>query len=127
MLPGAVEEPLRLHLDRVRTVHQRDLNAGLGRVQLPGALARKYPNADREWSWQWVFPASKICTDPRFGPPQRFHLHESVPQRAIHDAARKARINKPVGPTPCAIVSRRTSSKPATTSARSRSCWAIGT
>jgi integron integrase len=98
MLPGAVEEHLRMHLDRVRGVHERDLKAGLGRVQLTDALARKYPNADREWSWQWVFPSSKICTDPRFGPPQRFHLHESVPQRAVHDAARKAGIAKPVGP-----------------------------
>jgi hypothetical protein len=80
MLPGAVENPLRAHLDRVRAVHQRDLKAGLGCVQLPKALARKYPNANREWSWQWVFPASEICapplklrsaggTDPRFGPP----------------------------------------------------------
>ncbi len=98
MLPGAVEEHLRTHLDRVRAVHQRDIKAGCGRVQIPDALARKYPNADREWSWQWVFPAARICTDPRFGSPQRFHLHESVLQRAVHDAARKAGIAKPVGP-----------------------------
>ncbi len=98
MLPGAVTDPLVRHLARVRDIHGRDLKAGLGRVQLPATLARKYPNADREWGWQWVFPASRICTDPRFGPPQRFHLHESVPQRAIHGAARKAAIAKPVGP-----------------------------
>jgi integron integrase len=98
MLPGAVEEHLRTHLDRVRGVHERDLKAGCGHVQLPDALARKYPNADREWIWQWVFPASRICTDPRFGPPQRFHLHESVLQRAVHDAARGVGIAKPVGP-----------------------------
>ncbi len=98
MLPGAVEEHLRTHLERVRAVHQRDVQAGCGRVQLPDALARKYPNADGEWSWQWVFPAARICTDPRFGSPQRFHLHESVLQRAVHDAARRAGIAKPVGP-----------------------------
>ena len=98
MLPGAVEDPLRVHLDRVRVVHERDLKSGFGHVQLPDALARKYPNADREWSWQWVFPASRICKDARFGPPQRFHLHESVLQRAVHDAARKVGIAKPVGP-----------------------------
>jgi integron integrase len=98
MLPGAVEERLRAHLDRVRAVHQRDIKAGCGRVQLPDALARKYPNADREWSWQWVFPAARICTAPRFGSPQRFHLHESVLQRAVHDAARTVGIAKPVGP-----------------------------
>ena len=96
MLAAAVKEPLRKHLDRVRCLYERDLQAGFGRVQLPGALARKYPNADREWGWQWVFPASRLCMDPRFGPPQRFHLHESVPQRAIHAAARRAGLTKPV-------------------------------
>ena len=98
MLAAAVKEPLRRHLDRVRRIHERDVKAGFGRVQLPHALARKYPNADREWGWQWVFPASRLCRDPRFGPPQRSHLHESVPQRAIHAAARKAGLTKPVGP-----------------------------
>jgi len=98
MLPGAVEEHLRTHLDRVRAVHQRDIKAGCGRVQLPDALARKYPGADRQWSWQWAFPPARICSDPRFGSPQRFHLHESVLQRAVHDAARKVGIAKPVGP-----------------------------
>jgi len=98
MLPTAVKEPLRAHLERVRRLHERDLAAGFGRVALPDALARKYPNADREFGWQWVFPASRICTDPRFGAPQRYHLHKSVPQRAIHDAARRAGLIKPVGP-----------------------------
>jgi integron integrase len=98
MLPAAVKEALLAHLDRVRRVHKADLKAGLGRVQLPHALARKYPNADREFGWQWVFPASRICTDPRFGAPQRYHVHESVPQRALHAAARCAGIAKPLGP-----------------------------
>ncbi len=98
MLPVAVAERLVSHLGRVRQLHRRDLRVGLGRVALPDALARKYPNADREWGWQWVFPPSKICTDPRFGEPQRYHLHESVPQRAIHEAARQAGIAKPIGP-----------------------------
>ncbi|MGH9891347.1 MAG: integron integrase, partial [bacterium] len=98
MLAAAVSRPLLKHLERVRRIHEGDVAAGLGRVQLPNALARKYPNADREWGWQWVFPASKICTDPRFGPPQRYHLHESVPQRALREAARETGIVKPVGP-----------------------------
>ncbi len=98
MLALAVKEPLLRHLDGVRRLHQRDLKAGFGRVQLPHALARKYPTAGREWGWQWVFPAARICTDPRFGPPQRYHLHESVPQRAIREAGRKAGLAKPVGP-----------------------------
>jgi site-specific recombinase XerD len=67
-------------------------------VQLPDALGRKYPKADREFEWQWVFPASRICTDPRFGAPQRYHLHKSVLQRAIPEAARRAGLTKPVGP-----------------------------
>ena len=98
MLPGVVKEPLVAHLERVRRQHDADLQAGFGRVQLPDALARKYPNADREWGWQWVFPASRICRDPRFGAPQRYHIHESVLQKAIHAAARAADITKPVGP-----------------------------
>jgi integron integrase len=98
MLPASVKESLAAHLERVRQVHERDLAAGFGRVQLPDALARKYPNANRDWGWQWVFPASKICRDPRFGEPQRYHLHESALQKAIHAAAREARIAKPVGP-----------------------------
>lgn len=97
MLATGVRDRLLNHLERVSRLHERDLAAGYGRVQLPDALARKYPNADREWGWQWVFPASRICTAPRFGPPQRSHLHESVLQRAIHEAARKACIAKPVG------------------------------
>jgi len=98
MLAAGVKVSLLRHLDHVRRLHERDLKAGLGRVQLPDALARKYPNADREWGWQWVFPAAKICTDARFGPPPRYHLHESVPQRAIREARRRAGIAKPVGP-----------------------------
>ncbi len=98
MLPAAVKEPLLRHLGRVRRLHERDVRAGLGRVRLPGALARKYPNADREWGWQWVFPDAKICTDARFGPPQRYHQHASVLQRAIHAAAGGVGLAKPVGP-----------------------------
>jgi len=55
MLPGAVQEPLQVHLRRVRETHTADLRAGYGRVQMPDALATKYPNASREWAWQWVF------------------------------------------------------------------------
>ena len=60
--------------------------------------AAKYQNSNREWAWQWVLPAARICRDPRFGEAQRFHIHESVVQKAIHAAARDARIGKPVGP-----------------------------
>ena len=67
-------------------------------MRLPDALARKYPNAGREWGWQWIFPAARLCTDPRFGLPTRHHLHESAVQKAIHAAARRAGLSKPVGP-----------------------------
>ncbi|MGH7960736.1 MAG: integron integrase [Candidatus Binatia bacterium] len=97
MLPTAVQAPLVAHLVAVRTLHQHDLEQGLGRVYLPDALHRKYPNANREWGWQWVFPASQLSQDPRSGERRRHHLHESVLQRAIRTAARQAGIPKPVG------------------------------
>jgi len=68
MLPDRVKEPLTQHLAHVQRLHHRDLAAGLGRVVMPDALSRKYPNAAAEWRWQFVFPAGRICRDPRFGP-----------------------------------------------------------
>jgi len=93
MLPAAVKDPLTQHLARVRRLHEADLRQGYGHVLLPDALAAKYPNADREWSWQWVFPASKISADPRFGRRLRHHVHESVLQKATRkrSAARLAK------------------------------------
>ncbi len=98
MVPSAAVPKLRAHLERMRKQHDADLAAGFGRVLLPDALARKYPRADREWGWQWVFPASTVSTDPRTGERRRHHMHESVPQRAIREARRRAGITRPVGP-----------------------------
>lgn len=98
MLAAAVVPKLTAHLERVRRLHAADVAAGFGRVLLPDALARKYPNADREWGWQWVFPATTISADPRSGERRRHHQHETVPQRAIRAARRRAGIVKPVGP-----------------------------
>ena len=98
MLPAAVVSKLKAHLERVRRLHAGDLAAGFGRVLLPAALARKYPNADCEWGWQWVFLATTISLDPRSGERRRHHQHETVPQRAIREARRHAGITKPVGP-----------------------------
>jgi hypothetical protein len=81
MLPEAVRPPLASHLDAVRRQHETDLAAGLSRVTLPDALARKCPNAPTAWAWQFVSPAGRICRDAPFGPPTRFHLHESSIQR----------------------------------------------
>jgi integron integrase len=98
VLPTAVVGPLARHLESVKRQHEADLARGLGRVVLPFALDRKYPNAPTEWGWQFVFPASRVCIDPRWGPPTRFHLHESVVQKAVAHAARQAGITKRVGP-----------------------------
>lgn len=96
MLPGIVVARLTEHLSDVRQFHETDRARGFGRVVLPFALDRKYPNAAAEWSWQFVFPASRICRDPRYGPPTRYHLHESAVQRAVAAAARKAGLTKRV-------------------------------
>ncbi|HWP37176.1 MAG TPA: tyrosine-type recombinase/integrase [Gemmatimonadales bacterium] len=65
---------------------------------MPDAIDVKYPHAATSWPWQFVFPARRICRDPRWGPPTRFHLHESVVQKAVAEAARRAGITKRVGP-----------------------------
>jgi integrase len=92
----AAVEPLRAHLARVRELHARDLDAGFGHVIVPHALARKLPSAPKEWQWQWVFPASRRWRNPQTGEEARHHVHESVLQRAIREAAGKAKITKRV-------------------------------
>jgi len=94
----AVIQPPSRHLDGVRQQHLGDPARGFGRVVLPFALDRKYPNAAAEWGWQFVFPASRVYTDSRWGPPTRFHLHESVVQKAVAHAARQAGIAKRAAP-----------------------------
>jgi integrase len=79
----------------VRRLHQWDLSRGLGRAPLPDALARKYLAADREWGWQWVFPASSHYVDPQTGIRHRYHVHDSVAQRAATAAVRRAGLAKP--------------------------------
>src|SRR6266480_3762644 len=84
------------HLARVKSLHARDLEAGFGEVSLPYALARKYPRAGWEWVWQYVFPANHRSADPEDGVVRRHHLYDSVPQRAIREAADAAGIAKRV-------------------------------
>lgn len=95
MLPDAVAVPLREHLDRVKSLHDSDVAQGLGRVHLPFALAVKYPNANAEWGWQWVFPASSVFTNRETGAIGRHHVHESTVQREFKNAVRRASISKP--------------------------------
>ena len=95
MLPERLKGPLLRHLAEVRTQHERDLSDGAGWVELPGALGAKYPQAGREWGWQWVFPATRGYEESRTRQRRRHHLHESVMQRAFKEAVRAARIAKP--------------------------------
>jgi len=94
MLPVAVRPALAEHLAAAQERHQRDLEDGAGFVMLPDALERKYPTASREWAWQYVFPASRLWTDPGNGRRYRHHLHESAVQRAVKQAIREAGIAK---------------------------------
>jgi integrase len=86
MLPTAVTPALQEHLRRVQTIHEADLAKGRGRVALPYALARKYPNADREWGWQYVFPATGSYQDSQTGEWRRYYLHETTVQKAMKKA-----------------------------------------
>lgn len=96
MLPESLIEPLQQHLKKTKQLHQNDLDQGYGSVYLPFALERKYPNADRTWIWQFVFPAFGRSRDPRSGIVRRHHLHETGVQRALKQAVLTARIEKRV-------------------------------
>jgi integron integrase len=85
---------LQNHLAKVRAVHNRDLDQGYGEVSMPGALARKYPNAAKEWNWQYVFPARNLAVDPRSGRLRRHHVDPSVINKAIKAAVHKTGITK---------------------------------
>ncbi len=90
---------LKVQLERVKRIHASDLKNQLAGVSMPSpALARKYPNAGREWSWQYLFPASGYCKEPRTGDNLRHHVHPSNLQKAVRQAARRAGVDKPVSP-----------------------------
>ncbi len=95
MLPAVAKPLLEEHLQQVWQTHQQDLRQGLGSVFLPNALARKYPRADRQWSWQYVFPAAAVSRDPWSGLKRRHHLDESIIQRSIKAAVSRAGVHKP--------------------------------
>lgn len=95
MLPASLKAALRRQLARVKLLHAEDLAEGYGEVYLPYALERKYPNAPKEWAWQYIFPAARRSVDPRSGKMRRHHVSERVLQRAVGRATRRAGIAKP--------------------------------
>jgi integron integrase len=96
VLPESAIEPLREHLKRMQALHDADLANGHGDIELPDALARKYPGAPYEWGWKFVFPSSKLSTDPKTGVVRRHHVYENYVIRGVKEAARAARIAKHV-------------------------------
>jgi integron integrase len=94
VLPASMRESLQIHLQKVRVLHQADLKDGFGRVGLPFALARKYPEAARQWGWQYVFPSMKRSRDPRVGEERRHHLYPDHLQRAVKTAINLAQIHR---------------------------------
>ena len=94
MLPAKCKEGLRAHLARVRQLQVKDLAEGLGAVALPGALRVKYPNAEGEWGWQWVWPGNNIGVDPADGRRKRHHLNESTVQRVMKEAVARSGVVK---------------------------------
>lgn len=98
MLPNRAETVLSKHLKGVQALHQKDLDLGYGAVYLPNALDKKYPNANREWIWQYVFPSHKLSVDPRSGKVRRHHVDESGFRKAVRRSAQQANIKKRVSP-----------------------------
>ena len=96
VMPKTIKNPLEIHLEKVRALHQKDLVSGYGKVYMPNALGRKYPSAAKEWHWQYIFPSSKLSADPRSGNIRRHHIHKTTIQSALKSAIRKAGIAKHV-------------------------------
>jgi site-specific recombinase XerD len=94
ILPESIKHQLQKHLEKVKTLHDKDIASGYGEVYLPDALERKYPNAGKEWFWQYVFPSSKLSVDPISGKIRRWHMSEKTVQNIMRKAAQKAFIPK---------------------------------
>lgn len=122
-LPRTLSSSLDEHLQRVRAQHAADLARGAGYVALPDALRSKYPNAAREWIWQWVFPATRTYVDPATGERRRHHIHETALQRAVKSAVARSGVAKLVSCHSSGTRSPRTCSSPATMCVRFRSSW----
>ncbi len=97
-LPASLVDSLRLHLAKVKALHDEDFGRGFGSVEMPYALDRKYPNAQYEWIWQYTFPATGFSKDPITGAVRRHHVYETSVERAVKKAGADAGITKPVTP-----------------------------
>lgn len=95
LIPATLKADLMQHLEHVRRQHRDDIEKGAGWVEMPAALARKYSTGGTEWGWQWVFPATRVYVDRQTRQRRRHHLHESVVQRAVKQAVRRAGVTKP--------------------------------
>ena len=96
VFPKSIQDEMRYHIDKLKRLHDEDLSQGYGGVYLPNALSRKYPNAEKEFRWQYVFPAKKLSQDPRSGVIRRHHVLESGLQKAVKVAVERAGIMKRV-------------------------------
>jgi len=94
MLPSSIKKPLLEHIKKIRKIHENDVKNGYGKVFMPYALSRKYPNASREWRWQWVFPQEKLWRNEITGERGRHHVHESIIQRTVKEAVAKVGLTK---------------------------------
>ena len=122
---GASPPLLKEHLAKGKQNHAFDLAAGCGEVHMPEALLRKYPNASREWCWQYLFPSATLCAHPKSKRLARFHLHDASMQRQFKEATRKARLSKPATCHTLSIPSPPICWKAGSTFAPSRTFWAI--
>ena len=96
ILPESLKLPLLTHLETIKTIHEKDVVEGWGRVILPNTLEKKYPNAGREWKWQWVFPQERRWINKTTHEQGRHHMDESILQRAVHDAVLKSGLQKTI-------------------------------
>jgi len=98
VLPNILIEPLQRQMEKTRKIHEQDLRRGLGQVEMPFALSRKYPNAEKEWAWQYVFPSRCLSKNPRTGATGRHHVSPASLQKPFKDVMRKSRIAKTASP-----------------------------